>query len=161
MRWFLAYLATIVLANVAIVLWGIVPVGFGLYAPAGVYFAGLAFTCRDLCQDALGRTWVVAAILIGGALSALLSPQLAAASAIAFLISEGLDMAVYTPLREKRWLTAVTLSNVVGAVADSAIFLWLAFGSLAFLPGQVWAKLLMTALAVSVLTFTRKRQTLS
>ena len=161
MLWFVAYLATVVLANVAVVLWGIVPVGFGLYAPAGVYFAGLAFTLRDTTQDALGRKWVVAAILIGAGLSALLSPALALASAVAFLASELADFAVYTPLRERRWLTAVAASNVVGAVLDSAIFLWLAFGSLAFLPGQVLGKLLMTALAVTALAVARKRQTLS
>lgn len=155
MGWLVAYIATVVLANVAVLRWGLVPVGFGLVAPAGVYFAGLAFTLRDLTQDALGRKWVLAAILIGAGLSALFSPALALASAIAFLVSELLDFAVYTPLREKRWLTAVTASNIVGAVADSAIFLWLAFGSLAFLPGQVWGKLLMTALAVCVLALYR------
>jgi queuosine precursor transporter len=158
--WFAAYLATVVLANVAVVLWGVVPVGFGLYAPAGVYFAGLAFTLRDTTQDALGRRWVVAAILLGAALSALLSPALALASAVAFLVSELADFAVYTPLRERRRLTAVAASNVVGAVLDSALFLWIAFESLAFLPGQVLGKLLMTALAVTALAVSRKRQTL-
>ena len=161
MGWFAAYLATVVLANVAVVWWGIVPVGFGLYAPAGVYFAGLAFTLRDTTQDALGRRWVVGAILLGAALSALLSPALALASAAAFLVSEFADYAVYTPLRQRRWLTAVAASNVVGAVLDSVIFLWLAFGSLAFLPGQVLGKLLMTAFAVVALAVARKRQTLS
>ena len=34
--------------------------GFGLMAPAGVYFAGLAFTFRDLTQEKLGRRAVVA-----------------------------------------------------------------------------------------------------
>ena len=156
MGWFAAYLATVVLANVAVVLWGVVPVGFGLYAPAGVYFAGLAFTLRDTTQDALGRRGVVWAILLGAALSAAFSPALAGASAVAFLVSELLDYAVYTPLRDKRWLTAVTASNVAGAVADSAIFLWLAFGSLAFLPGQVLGKLLMTALSVVILAVWRE-----
>lgn len=161
MGWFLAYLATVVLANVAVVLWGIVPVGFGLYAPAGVYFAGLAFTLRDTTQDALGKRAVLLAILLGAGLSALFSPQLAAASAIAFLVSELLDYAVYTPLRRKRWLTAVAASNVVGAVADSALFLWLAFGSLAFLPGQVLGKLLMTAVAVVALAVARRHRELN
>jgi hypothetical protein len=41
------------------------------------------------------------------------------------------------------------------------LFLWLAFGSLALLPGQVLGKLLMTALAVVALAVARKRQTLS
>jgi len=42
------YILTIFAANWAITQFGLVPVGFGLLAPAGVYFAGLAFTLRDL-----------------------------------------------------------------------------------------------------------------
>jgi queuosine precursor transporter len=146
-----AYIATIFAANWAIVTFGPVPVGFGLMAPAGVYFAGLAFTFRDLTQDALGRRWTFGAIIIGAALSALLSGPLALASGVAFLVSETADLLVYTPLRERRWLTAVAASNVVGLVIDSALFLWLAFGSLALLAGQVVGKLEMTILAVVVL----------
>lgn len=48
------YVCTIVAANAAIQRFGMVPVGFGLLAPAGVYFAGLAFTLRDLTQDTPG-----------------------------------------------------------------------------------------------------------
>jgi uncharacterized PurR-regulated membrane protein YhhQ (DUF165 family) len=148
----LAYVATIVGANWAIVRFGLVPVGFGLVAPAGVYFAGLAFTLRDALQETGGRRWVVGAIVLGAALSAALSgPQLALASGIAFLFSELADYAVYTPLRRRSWLVAVVASNTVGALLDSAIFLWLAFGSLDFLVGQVVGKLWMTALAVAII----------
>jgi hypothetical protein len=69
-----AYILTIFGANWAISTFGLVPVGFGLLAPAGVYFAGLSFTLRDLAQDRLGKGWTIAAILVGAALSALLSP---------------------------------------------------------------------------------------
>jgi hypothetical protein len=41
-------------------------------------------------------------------------------------------------------------------VADSATFLWLAFGSLAFLPGQVWAKALVTGLAIAAIAAWRR-----
>lgn len=157
MIWLLLYAGTIVAANWAISTLGLVPVGFGLYAPAGVYFAGLAFTFRDLTQDSLGRGWTFGAILLGAALSAFLSPQLALASGLAFLVSEGLDFAVYTPLRGRHWLGAVAFSNTVGLVVDSVLFLWLAFGSLAFLPGQLVGKATMTALAVGVLWVWRKR----
>ncbi|PDW00054.1 hypothetical protein CJ255_21180 [Candidatus Viridilinea mediisalina] len=90
---------TIVAANLAITYLGIVPVGFGLMAPAGVYFAGLAFSLRDALHETLGRRWVVGAILLGALLSAVLSPQLALASGLAFLVSELADYAVYAPLR--------------------------------------------------------------
>ena len=151
------YIAVIVLANWAIQAFGVVPVGFGLMAPAGVYFAGLAFTLRDLVQEELGRVWTVAAIVIGASVSALISPQFAVASGVAFLISELADFAVYTPLRHRNWLAAVALSNTVGLVIDSVLFLLLAFGSLEFLAGQVVGKLWMTLLAVALLWAVRRR----
>src|SRR4051794_11303814 len=149
--------AVIVLANWAITTFGIVPVGFGLAAPAGVYFAGLAFTLRDLVQERLGRTWTIVAIVVGAAVSGVISPQFALASGIAFLVSELADFAVYTPLRQRNWLAAVTLSNTVGLIADSALFLALAFGSLDFLAGQIVGKLWMTVLAVALLWVWRRR----
>jgi uncharacterized PurR-regulated membrane protein YhhQ (DUF165 family) len=93
-----AYVATIAAANWAISRFGAIPVGFGLVAPAGVYFAGLAFTLRDLGQDLAGRVAVVLAILAGSALSWLLadSLQLATASAVAFALSELVDFGIYT-----------------------------------------------------------------
>jgi queuosine precursor transporter len=150
------YILTIFAANLAITMIGIVPVGFGLVAPAGVYFAGLAFSLRDALQETLGRRWVIAAILLGALVSAGLSAQLALASGLAFLFSELADFAVYTPLRRKSWLGAVVASNTVGVVVDSALFLWLAFGSLGFLPGQIVGKLWMTALAVGLILAWRR-----
>lgn len=145
------YILTIFTANWAIQRYGLVSVGFGLTAPAGVYFVGLAFTLRDLTQDRLGREWTLIAIAAGAALSAIVSPTFAVASGAAFLVSELADFVVYQSLRERRWLLAVTLSNVVGLVVDSMLFLWLAFGSLAFIEGQIVGKGLMTALAVGVM----------
>lgn len=147
----LLYVGTVIAANWAITNIGFVPVGFGLLAPAGVYFAGLAFTLRDLTHESLGRKWVLVAILVGAALSAFISPTFALASGAAFLVSELADFAVYTPLREKNWLGAVALSNTVGLLFDSVLFLWLAFGSLEFIAGQVVGKTWMTGLAVLLL----------
>ena len=156
--WLALYIATIFVANWAVSTFDIVPVGFGLMAPAGVYVVGLAFTFRDLVQESLGTRAVIGAILVGAALSAVISPALALASGTAFLFSELADLSVYTPLRERHWIGAVAASNLVGLVLDSAIFLYLAFGSLEFLPGQVVGKLLMTALAVVVLSPFRRGQ---
>jgi uncharacterized PurR-regulated membrane protein YhhQ (DUF165 family) len=156
----LLYVATIFGANWAIATYGPVPVGFGLMAPAGFYFAGLAFTLRDITQETLGRWWVIGAILAGAAISALVSPQFALASGVAFLISETADFAVYTPLRTRNWLLAVFASNVVGLIFDSALFLWLAFGSLDFLAGQIVGKMWMTLLAVVLLWAWRQRESL-
>lgn len=143
---FALYLACIVGANWLISTVGLVPVGFGLVAPAGVYLVGLSFLLRDMTQDALGRRAVIVAILLGAALSALLSPALALASGAAFLLSETADMLVYTPLKARSWVGAVVASNTVGLIVDSVIFLLLAFGSLQFLPGQVVGKAWVTLL---------------
>lgn len=151
------YIATIFAANWLIVHVGIVPVGFGLMAPAGVYAVGVAFTLRDIVQRTLGREATILAILVGAGLSYLVSPAFAAASAAAFLLSELADFAVYTPLERRSWLGAVALSNTVGLVIDSVLFLWLAFGSLQFLPGQIVGKAEMTLLAVVLLAVIRPR----
>jgi len=136
----------------------VIPVGFGYDAPSGVLMIGLALVLRDIVHERLGAMWALGAIVVGAALSALLAPQtLVLASAVAFLLSEGADMAVYTPLRERRLMLAVLLSGIVGAVIDSAVFLWLAFGSLDFLAGQVIGKAWMTIAAVAVLYGWRQR----
>lgn len=166
----LAYLATVVAANWAVNEWGVQPIAFGLTAPAAVYFAGLAFTLRDLTQEAFGRgtrlagSVVLTAIAAGAALSyltgAVLWPshnpvasatRIAVASAIAFGLSELLDYAVYTPLRTRGWLRAVTASNLAGLLLDSLLFLAIAFGSLHYLAGQIVGKTIMTGLAIGLL----------
>jgi uncharacterized PurR-regulated membrane protein YhhQ (DUF165 family) len=47
---------------------------------------------------------------------------------------------------------------MVGLVADSVLFLWLAFGSLEFLAGQIVGKLLMVVLALPFIHWIRKRE---
>jgi uncharacterized PurR-regulated membrane protein YhhQ (DUF165 family) len=154
----IAYILTIFGANLLIRTVGFIPVGFGLVAPAGVLCVGLSFTLRDFVQEAYGKAWTIGCVLVGAACSALLSPALALASGGAFLASELSDLLVYTPLRRRNWLGAVALSNTVGLAVDSVLFLYLAFGSLDFLAGQVVAKGYMTLLAVAVLYVVRRRR---
>jgi len=146
-----AYIGTIFAANWAIDRYGPVSVGFGLMAPAGVYFAGLAFSLRDITQNTLGRTAVLVAIVLGTAASAFVNTHFAMASATAFLVSELADFAVYTPLLDRGWLKAVAASNVVGFCLDSVIFLWLAFHSFEFLRGQLVGKAWTTAAFVLIM----------
>jgi uncharacterized PurR-regulated membrane protein YhhQ (DUF165 family) len=145
------FIAVVYLANWAIGEYGFVSVGFGLTAPAGVFFAGVAFTARDLIHETLGRWWVLPAIAVGALLSASLDTSLALASGMAFAASEAADFGVYTPLRQRGWLKAVAASNVVGLIVDSALFLYIAFGSLDFIEGQIIAKIYMTLIAVVIL----------
>jgi uncharacterized PurR-regulated membrane protein YhhQ (DUF165 family) len=111
-------------------------------APSGVLTIGAALVLRDLVQRELGEWKTIVAILAGAALSAWVAPPaLVIASGAAFLLSELADMAVYTPLRQRRLGLAVLASGIVGAAVDSAVFLWLAFGSLTYLQGQIVGKL--------------------
>ncbi|MDQ6833033.1 MAG: VUT family protein [Chloroflexota bacterium] len=150
------YVGSIVAANWAITRFGIVPVGFGLMAPAGVFFAGLCFEFRDLVQDTLGRWWAIAAILIGASLSAFISTQFALASGVAFLLGELVDLTIYTPMRQRFWLIAMIVANTIGDIVDSAIFLYLAFGSLNFITGQVIGKAYCTLVPVALLWLIRR-----
>jgi hypothetical protein len=135
----------------------LIPVAPDLMAPSGVPVIGLAFVLRDLVQRRLGKTWVVVAILAGAALSGLVAPPtLVVASATAFLLSEFADFAVYTPLQRRRLILAVLLSSVVGLVVDSMVFLYLAFGSLDFLAGQVIGKAWMVLLALPFIWWIRQ-----
>jgi uncharacterized PurR-regulated membrane protein YhhQ (DUF165 family) len=136
----------------------LVPVAPGLMAPSGVTMIGIALVLRDLVQRRLGVGVVIGAILTGAALSALLAPpRLVVASAVAFLLSEFADLAVYTPLHRRRLIAAVIASSVVGLVVDSIVFLWLAFGSLEFLLGQVVGKAWMVLLSIPFVAWLRRR----
>jgi uncharacterized PurR-regulated membrane protein YhhQ (DUF165 family) len=133
----------------------LIPVGLGLSAPSGVLMIGAALVLRDAIQEIGGVKLASVAILIGAALTWLIaSPALAVASIAAFVVAEFADLAVYTPLRRKGLSLAILASGLVGSVVDSAVFLWLAFGSLDFMTGQVVGKMLMTA-AAATLVYTR------
>ncbi len=136
----------------------LVPVAPGIMAPSGVLMIGLALVLRDLVQRRLGVEFGIGAIIVGAAISAgLAPPSLVVASAAAFLLSEFADFAVYTPLARRRLVAAVFASSVVGLVVDSIVFLWLAFGSLEFLIGQIIGKLWMLLLAIPFVVYMRRR----
>lgn len=134
----------------------LIPVWPGILAPSGVLMIGAALVLRDAVHQTLGMRWAIGLILAGAALSGLFAPgPLVLASAVAFLLSELADLAVYTPLRERSLYAAVGLSSVVGAVVDSTIFLMIAFGSLDFLAGQVIGKMWAVLLAFLLIAVRR------
>lgn len=160
-----AYMSTIPLANWMINNVGactpygpcVIPVGFGLMAPSGVLVIGATLVLRNLVQSSLGTLTALVAIIGGFWLSLMVAPpHLAIASAVAFLLSELSDMAVYSPLRQRHLYTAVALSGAVGSIIDSAVFLFLAFGSLQFIEGQIVGKMWMTIAAWPVIWAVRK-----
>lgn len=150
----LAYVGCVFGANWAGERYGIVPIGFGLEGPAGLYFVGMAFGLRDIVRESLGKWWVAGAVVVGAVLSYFVAPSFALASGVAFLVSESADAVVYEPLRRKGWSLAVIASNVVGAVVDSVLFLWIAFGWQAvgdFWLGQTVGKTYMVLPALVVM----------
>lgn len=160
----LGLLAAVIVANWATSNYGFVSVGFGFTATAGTFFAGFALALRDATQDLLGRRWMLAVIAVGAAISYLIAdPFIALASVVAFAVAELINFAVYTPLRnrsqfgDRRWAAAVTTSSLAGAVADTVIFLAIAFGWAAVLPalagqlvGKAWATVLYLLIGKAV-----------
>lgn len=148
----LSYVSTIVLANWLTTTFGLVPVGFGLLATAGTYAAGLSFGLRDLCQTYAGKTATFVAVVLGALISGIVAaPQIAVASAVAFLVSESFDFAIYTPLRAKgATATAIVASNTAGSIIDTLLFLAIAGFpvTLQIITGQMVGKGWMTLLAV-------------
>jgi uncharacterized PurR-regulated membrane protein YhhQ (DUF165 family) len=136
----------------------LIPVAPGLEAPSGVLMIGLALVLRDLVQRRLGALFAVAAIFAGAFLSAFLAPpSLILASSAAFLLSELADFVVYTPLQRRRLVLAVFASGIVGLTIDSTVFLYLAFGNLDFIAGQIVGKSWMIVLALPAIIWIRQR----
>lgn len=135
-----------------------IPVGFGFVAPSGVLMVGAALVLRDIVHERLGASYALSAICLGAVLSGFLAPSsLVLASTFAFLLAELADFAVYSPLRKRQLGLAVLASGIAGALIDSAVFLWLAFGSLAFIEGQLLGKVWMSLAAFLVIQTARKR----
>jgi hypothetical protein len=163
-----AYLGSILAAAYAITHVGtqydphgphVLPVWPGIEAPSGVYFVGLTLVLRDLLQRRVSKPTMFALIALGAALSAFISPAVAIASGVAFLVSETVDWATFTATEKRLGLVgAVAASNAVALVVDSLIFLSLAFGSLAFVEGQIIGKAWATLAGVAILALVRARR---
>jgi uncharacterized PurR-regulated membrane protein YhhQ (DUF165 family) len=127
----LAYLAAIVAANLVVARFG--P---SVSVLTAFLLIGATLTLRDALHDRWqGRdlTLRMAALIVAGsALSWLASAdagRIAAASCVAFAVSEAADSVLYHRLRALPWMRRVTGSNVLGAAVDSVVFPLLAFGS--------------------------------
>jgi uncharacterized PurR-regulated membrane protein YhhQ (DUF165 family) len=155
-----AFLGCILAANYVTTEHGMIPVGFGLMATAGTYFAGLTFVLRDTLQDAAGKWAVMGLIVFGALLSYLVSdPFIALASGVAFLVSEVADLLVYTPLRRRGYIRAAVASNAVGAFVDTVLFLWIAGFPIAdAIAGQMVGKVAITLVVVLAVAGYRVRR---
>ncbi|MBN7300816.1 VUT family protein [Mycobacteroides abscessus subsp. bolletii] len=158
--WVIAFVGCIAGANWAILHVGAVhgpdmprtiPVGLGLAAPSGVLFAGAQLTLRDLIHERLGARWTLVVIAASAPLTMIVaSAAMAVASIVTFLAAEAADLAVYSRLRRRGYVTAVLGSNLVSALVDSMMFLTLAFGAAVAVSGA--AGMTVGKLEASVVT---------
>lgn len=149
-----AFVGATALANYMTSRLGMMDLPFGMLVTAGTFAAGAVLILRDAVSETLGRSAVIVGILAGAGASWLTSPtMLAFASAVAFLLSELLDWAIYSPMRRRGWARAVALSTLVAAPIDTALFLWIAGFPVTTeaIIGQWVVKLAMAALAVSLI----------
>ncbi|MSP05518.1 MAG: VUT family protein [Acetobacteraceae bacterium] len=152
-NWLIQHVGTVCVPNGPC----LIPVAPGLVAPSGVALIGLALVLRDVVQRCLGKYASLIAIALGTALSTLIAPPaLVLASAVAFFLSEIADFAIYTPLAQRRLVTAVIASALVGLVVDSVVFLFLAFGSLDYLAGQVVGKTWAVLISIPFIRLLRR-----
>lgn len=150
--WLISYITSIIAANWMTATFGLIGIGFGLAVTAGTFAAGAALILRDGVQQNAGRLTALLAVLVGAAVSAVTStPAIAVASGVAFLCSELVDMAIFSPLRKRSLPVAVLASSVVSAPVDTVLFLHIAgFGvTWQAVLGQFLVKTVMALLAAA------------
>lgn len=144
-----AMTAIVTAANVAVQF----PINAWLTWGAVVY--PVSFLVTDLTNRALGpasaRRVVYAGFAVAVMLSAVVaSPRIAAASGLAFLTAQLLDIAIFDRLRRAAWWHAPLVSSTVASAVDTLLFFGLAFAGTG-LPWVTWgigdygAKLAMAA----------------
>lgn len=116
------YVALIVAVNIAFSVTPPVILPDGTAWPPVSLIVGFVFVMRDWAQREIGHR-VIGAMLVGAGLSYLLAdPLVAVWSAIAFLVSEFTDWAVYSFTR-RPFSERILYSSALGAPVDSAVFL--------------------------------------
>lgn len=173
-KWWYAisYVVSIILANFFVAWFGLVTWFGWLTFPAGAIFIGLTFSARDFVQREWGHrdVWIfmiastVLTTIMGVILSHLPVPlwKVALGSALAFLIAETIDWAVYYFLK-KDLIWRICVSNLFSTPIDSLIFVGVVFGGWSFLNppvyGQTIVKYLSGLLVIPIILYFRKRST--
>lgn len=171
-KWYfaIAYMLSIVLANLTVAKFGLVTWFNFLVFPAGAIFIGLTFSLRDFVQREWGHrdVWyfmiatTVITVIMGVVLSHLPIPlwKVALASGVAFIVSEAIDWAVYYFLK-KDIIWRICISNIFSVPIDSILFVGIAFGTFSFLAPPVWGqsivKYISGLLVIPIILYFRKR----
>lgn len=133
------YLISIALGNLFVILFGIGTlqlvsvtepdkVFFAVTFPLGALWVGLTFSFRDFVQRYWShqKCWIWMGI--AGMITFLYNKEVAIASLVSFMVSEGLDWLVFYFLRHKTLKVRMVVSNLVSCPVDSILFVTLAFG---------------------------------
>jgi uncharacterized PurR-regulated membrane protein YhhQ (DUF165 family) len=155
--WAFSYILSIILGNFAVDYFGIVN-WFGLIFPAGAIFIGLTFSLRDFTQRYWGNKKVWIFIIISAIITTYMNWKVAAASVVAFLISESTDWFVFMitkkPLHHRIWI-----SNLFSTPLDSILFVTIAFGwNFDAIWGQAIIKYLSGLLVIPFLVYINKKR---
>jgi hypothetical protein len=144
------HLAAGILAMAAIVVASNILVQYpiGQWLTWGAFTYPLAFFVSDLVNRfhgaAAARRVVYAGLIVGlicsfigtqimGEFGPLVTLRIAVGSALAFLVGQLLDIAVFDRLRRAAWWRAPFLSTLLGSTADTMIFFTIAFSA-----GLIW-----------------------
>ena len=120
--WAAIYIGLIVLVNWLFIVVQPVDMGGGEMWPPVALVVGLIFIARDFAQRVIGH-WVLAAMLVAGALSYFLAdPFVAYASVAAFAISELADWLVYS-FTKRSFAQRILFSSVLATPLDTIVFL--------------------------------------
>jgi len=122
MIWIVAYLASVVLANVTVTLWP-----WMAYVNA-IVFIGADLTLKDRFQIRYAWWQVFCIILAGGFITVILNTAfwpIALASSAAFLVSGIVDYIAFA-LVKRSVVQKIIVSNIFGSFADSLVFAILA-----------------------------------
>jgi uncharacterized PurR-regulated membrane protein YhhQ (DUF165 family) len=154
----LCHAGLVAAANGLVHVVGALPVAPGVIAPAGTLIIGLSFALRDVIHSRYGLIYALTSLPIGCIVSAVFSPGLAVASGVTFLVSETLDMLIWSRVRRTNEELAVLISGLVVAPIDSMLFCWLAFGSVSLAGGATVGKMWATLAAYLALRFLASRR---
>lgn len=121
--WVAAYIASIIAVNKLYVVLPMVPTPLGEVSWANLV-VGFVFVLRDYAQREIGHKVLLATLAAGIATWFMVSAELAAASLIAFTLSEMTDWAVYSFTR-RPLQSRILLSSTLSIPVDTIAFLWL------------------------------------
>jgi uncharacterized PurR-regulated membrane protein YhhQ (DUF165 family) len=96
----------------------------------------VSFLVTDLTNRSLGVAAARRVVYVGFAVAVVLSiaaagPRIAAASGLAFLLAQLLDITIFDRLRRAAWWRAPLISSALASALDTAVFFSLAFAGTA------------------------------